>query len=133
MSHVYPKELHNIGLSYCHASKSPLLFHDLSHIWSSFLLDARACELSASLMDLSLVLERFRPGTNYIDQESDKPLVDMSETLKAWSVCIALVKHATPWDLLPEVTMDFVNEKDHFLPTNIPFYGYYRHASYPAF
>ena len=57
----------------------------------------------------------------------------MKETQKAFSVYQALTRRAKPWDLSPEVLLDFLIETEWFQQLEQPVCGYYRRPSYPAF
>ena len=94
------------------------------------MVDGKAYEMVATLTDPFLVLERFRPGT-LTDPASDRPLANLKETLKAWSVYMLLCRAAKPWDRSPEVAFDFAIEMDLFVAENVPYGGFYRLAALP--
>ena len=96
------------------------------------MVNPRAYILANSISETTLPLEIFRPGTLSLP-ESDRPISDMRETQKAFSVYQALTRRAKPWDLSTEVLQDFFIETEWFLHLERPVCGYYRRPSYPAF
>ena len=79
----------------------------MSHLTSGALVDPRPYEMTVNLLDLVLVLERFRPGT-HADLESEKPLSDMKGTQLAWSWYKLLVRRSCPWDMGYRVLDNFI-------------------------
>ena len=96
------------------------------------MINPRAYIMANSISDASLSLEIFRPGTLSLP-ESDRPIMDMRETQKSWSIYMALTRRAKPWDVSPEVLHDYLVEHEWFQPLERPVGGYYRRPSYPAF
>ena len=130
LPHINPEALFRIGLEFARRNGAPPLLHDLSHIQAGTMLDGRAYEMAATLTDPFLVLERFRPGT-LNDAASDRPLANLKETLKAWSVYRLLCRAAKPWDKGPEIAYDFVIENDMFVSELVPYSGFYRLPALP--
>ena len=96
------------------------------------MVNPRAYVIANSNSEASLSLEIFRPGTLSLP-ESDRPIYDMRETQKAWSIYQALTRHAKPWDASIEVLNDYLLEHEWFQPLERPVGGYYHRPSYPAF
>ena len=71
------------------------------------MVNPRAYILANSISDASLSLEVFRPGTLSLP-ESDRPIMDMRETQKAFSIYQALTRRSKPWDVSNEVMHDFL-------------------------
>ena len=96
------------------------------------MINPRAYILANSITETSLPLEVFRPGTLSLP-ESDRPISDMRETQKAFSIYSALICQAKPWDLSCEVLHDFFIENEWFMYAERPVCGYYRRLTFPAF
>ena len=120
-------DLFRIGLEFALENRAPPMPHNLTHLQNGMLIDGRAYMLAASLSDADLMLKRFLPGT-YEDRGSivSKPLLDMRETLKAFSIYSALVKRTRSWDLSPEILWDYLIEADLYSSDDQPHAGYYR-------
>ena len=89
------------------------------------MINPRAYILANSITDTSLPLETFRPGTLSLP-ESDRPIFDMRETQKAFSIYSTLIRRAKPWDLSCEVLHDFFIETEWFTQVEKPVCGFYR-------
>ena len=120
-------ELFKIGLEFAIENQAPPMPHNLSHLQNGMLIDGRAYMLAASLSDPDMVLRRFLPGT-FEDRGStaSKPLLDMRECLKAFSIYSALIKRTRSWDLTPEILWDYLIEADLYNSDDRPHAGYYR-------
>ena len=101
--HTNPCDLYHLGLERHRATPPPPFYHDLSHLEGGLMINPAAYILANSISDATLPLEVFRPGTLSLP-ESDRPISDMKETQKAFSVYQALTRRAKPWDLSPEVS-----------------------------
>ena len=130
--HVHPADFYHIGLQRHRAAPQPAYLHDMSHIENGLMINPRAYVLANSITDTTLPLEAFRPGTLSIP-ESDRPIADMRETQKAFSIYCALIRRAKPWDMSCEVLHDFFIEVEWFTVLDKPVCGFYRKHSYPAF
>ena len=130
--HVNPADLYHLGLERHRTVRPPPFFHDLSHLEGGLMVNPRAYVIANSISEASLSLEIFRPGTLSLP-ESDRPIHDMRETQKAWSIYQALTRRAKPWDASIEVLNDYLLEHEWFQPLERPVGGYYRRPSYPAF
>ena len=130
--HIHPGDFYNLGIQRHRASPQPAFIHDMSHIKNGLMLNPRAYILANSITDTTLPLETFRPGTLSIP-ESDRPIADMRETQKAFSIFCALVRRAKPWDCSWEVVLDFLIEVEWFQVLERPICGFYRKPSYPAY
>ena len=130
--HVNPVDLYHLGLERHRAKHPPAFFHDLSHLEGGLMINPRAYILANSITETSLPLEVFRPGTLSLP-ESDRPISDMRETQKAFSIYSALIRRAKPWDLSCEVLHDFFIENEWFTHAERPVCGFYRRLTYPAF
>ena len=130
--HINPCDLYHLGLERHRSKPPPPFFHDLSHLEGGLMINSRAYILANSIADATLPLEVFRPGTLSLP-ESDRPIADMKETQKAFHIYQVLTRRAKPWDLSPEVLLDFLIEQEWFQYAERPVCGYYRRPSYPAF
>ena len=131
-SHINPERLFRVGLDFACQDAAPPLPHDLSHVKSGTMIDARAFMLASSLTEPLLDLSRFRPGT-FLDPASDKPLASMGDTLRAWNCYRMLVRRARPWDLSNEVVTDYIYECELFMDESKIYGGYYRSSDHPPY
>ena len=130
--HINPADMYHLGLERHRSARPPPFFHDLSHLEGGLMINPRAYVLANSISDASLSLEVFRPGTLSLP-ESDRPIMDMRETQKAFSIYQALTRRAKPWDVSNEVIHDYLIDNEWFQSLERPVGGYYRRPSYPAF
>ena len=130
--HINPADMYDLGLKLHRTKAPPAFYHDLSHLEGGLMIDARAFVLANSISDATLPLEIFRPGTLSMP-ESDRPVADMREVQKAFSVYQALSRRSKPWDYSHETLNDFLIEVEWFTVIERPVCGYYRRPSYPAY
>ena len=130
--HTNPADMYTLGLKLHRTKAPPAFYHDLSHLEGGLMINARAFVLANSISDANLPLEVFRPGTLSMP-ESDRPVADMKEVQKSFSIYQALSRRSKPWDHSLETLNDFLIEVEWFSNIERPVCGYYRRPSYPAY